>query len=92
MADADAYLARLEAYADELDGETDRIQADAGKGVIPPDFILKLTLDQMNGTRVQPIPDWGLVTSVARRAKDKGLSGDYGNAAQKIVEVKVVRR
>ena len=89
-ADADAYLARLEAYADELDGETERIQADAGAGVIPPDFILKLTLDQMNGTRVQPITDWGLVTSVARRAKDKGLNGDYGNAAQKIVEVKVV--
>ena len=44
----------------------------------------------MNGTRVQPIADWGLVTSVARRAKDKGLNGDYGNAAQKIVEAKVV--
>ena len=89
-ADADAYLTRLEAYADELDGETERIQADAGAGVIPPDFILKLTLDQMNGTRVQPVADWGLVTSVARRARDKGLSGDYGNAAQKIVEAKVV--
>ena len=90
VADADAYLARLEAYADELDGEIERIQADAGAGVIPPDFILKLTLDQMSGTRVQPIADWGLVTSVARRAKDKGLSGDYGHAAQKIVEAKVV--
>src|SRR5689334_19489203 len=29
-ADADAYLARLEAYADELDGETARIKVDAG--------------------------------------------------------------
>ena len=57
--------------------------------MIPPDFILKLTLDQMSGTRVQPIADWG-GTSAARRAKDKGLSGDYGNAAQKIVEAKVV--
>ena len=58
--------------------------------MIPPDFILKLTLDQMSGTRVQPMADWGLVTSVARRAKDKGLIGDYGHAAQKIVEAKVV--
>jgi uncharacterized protein (DUF885 family) len=89
-ADADAYLARLEAYADELDGETERIQADAGAGVIPPEFILELTLEQMNGTRVQPIADWGLISSVARRAKDKSLTKDYGAAAQKIVEAKVV--
>jgi uncharacterized protein (DUF885 family) len=88
-ADADAYLARLEAYAGQLDGETERIRADAAAGVIPPDFILVKTLKQMDGVRAKPIAEWGLVTSLSRRAAEKGLGGDYGDAARKMVETTV---
>jgi uncharacterized protein (DUF885 family) len=43
-ADAEAYLARLEAYASQLDGETGRLRADAAQNVIAPDFLLDKTL------------------------------------------------
>ena len=36
--DADAYLARLAAYAGQLDGETGRLKSAAAQGVIAPDF------------------------------------------------------
>ncbi len=35
-ADADAYLARLEAFALSLDQETERVNRDVGNGVCPP--------------------------------------------------------
>ena len=44
--DADAYLARLESYAAQLDGETGRLHAAAAQGVIAPDFLLDKTLTQ----------------------------------------------
>ena len=43
-ADAEAYLARLEAYAAALDGETGRLAHDAALGVVAPDFLLDKTL------------------------------------------------
>ncbi len=88
-ADADAYLARLEAYAKQLDDETERVGADAAAGVIPPDFILPKAIQQMAGVRGKPVAEWGLVTSIARRAAEKGLRVDYGAEAQTIVETKV---
>src|SRR5690606_23868664 len=45
--DAEAYLARLEAYAGQLHGETARLASAAGQGVIAPDFILDKTLAQL---------------------------------------------
>jgi uncharacterized protein (DUF885 family) len=38
--DAEAYLDRLESYAEQLDGETERLKVAAAKGVIAPDFLL----------------------------------------------------
>ena len=43
-ADAEAYLARLEAYAAALDGETGRLAHDAALGVVAPDFLLDKSL------------------------------------------------
>lgn len=67
-ADADAYLARLTAYAGTLDGETERLRHDKAIGVVAPDFLLDKTIRQMKGARAQPIESWGLVTSLGRRA------------------------
>jgi uncharacterized protein (DUF885 family) len=44
-ADADAYLARIEAYAGQLDGETERVRADTARGVVLPDFLLNKTVN-----------------------------------------------
>ncbi|MBR0551632.1 DUF885 domain-containing protein [Stakelama marina] len=74
-ADADAYLSRLEAYADALDGETQRLKHDAAQGVIAPDFLLDKALKQLAIARSGEPADWTIVTSLADRTKD--MKGDY---------------
>jgi uncharacterized protein (DUF885 family) len=88
-ADADAYLARLGELAEALDGETARIRRDAAAGVVPPDFLLDLTIGQMDGYRSAPVADWGMVKSVVRRTHEKGIAGDYEAMARKICEAQV---
>jgi uncharacterized protein (DUF885 family) len=88
-ADADAYLARLEALARVLDQETERVGADAGRGVVPPDFLLATALTQMTTLRGQSPEKTRLVTSVTERAAAKGLQGDYRGPSAAIVADKV---
>jgi uncharacterized protein (DUF885 family) len=88
-ADADAYLARLSAFPKAMDDSLARAEADVARGVMPPDFILDITLAQLNAIRQQPAEKTVLVDSVARRSKAAGLDGDYGARAQKIVEGEV---
>jgi uncharacterized protein (DUF885 family) len=45
--DADAYLSRLSEFVRQLDQETEIIGDDVGSGVIPPDFVIDRTLQQM---------------------------------------------
>ncbi len=85
--DADAYLARMELYAGQLDGETERVLADGENGVILPDFLMEKTLGQLRAGAQTPIADWGLVTSIASRAA--ALNSDYAEKATKIAEEKV---
>ncbi|HEY8616862.1 DUF885 domain-containing protein [Phenylobacterium sp.] len=88
-ADADAYLSRLEAYAQVMDQETERARADAGRGVVPPDFIIAKALTQMRALKVDPATS-PLVRSVADRAKEKGLAGEWEARAAGIYSGKVV--
>ena len=88
-ADADAYLARLEAFATIMDQETERARRDVGLGVIPPDFVIERTLTQMKGLQVAPEKS-PLVTSLADRAKAKGIAGDYAGPAANIFADKVM--
>ena len=46
-ADAEAYLARLQSYAKQLDGELGRMQAARGAGLVPPAFLIDKALAQM---------------------------------------------
>jgi uncharacterized protein (DUF885 family) len=87
-ADADAYLSRLDGFAGQLDANTERMKHDAGLGVVPPDFILDRTLEQMNATRTGADQSL-LVTSIAKRAKAKGLSDDYAAKAAAIYDAKI---
>jgi uncharacterized protein (DUF885 family) len=87
-ADADAYLSRLGAYADQLDANTERMRHDAGLGVVPPDFTLDLTLTQLGKTRT-PASDALVVTSLARRAAAKGLAPHYAADAAKIYNERI---
>lgn len=86
-ADVEAYLHRLELYAAQLDGETARLKHDGALGVVAPDFLLDKTLKQQKGARAQPVAEWGLVTSLARKAKD--IPGDHARRAVAIVEGRI---
>jgi uncharacterized protein (DUF885 family) len=81
-ADAEAYLARLEAYAGQLDGETGRLASAAAQKVIAPDFLLDKTLQQIKLARSGSVSDWSLVTSLARRTQD--MPGNFAARAAKL--------
>lgn len=85
---ADAFLARLAAFAPAVDAETERVHADAGKGVVPPDFILDLTIGQLNALAAQPGRDMAMVRTLERKASALGLAG-YGDRAAALVEAEV---
>jgi uncharacterized protein (DUF885 family) len=88
VADADAYLSRLDAFAGELDDQTDRMKHDGSLGVVPPDFLLDRALEQMNATRTTADKSL-LVTSLATRAKEKGLAASYAAGAAKIYNERI---
>jgi uncharacterized protein (DUF885 family) len=81
-ADAEAYLARLQSFAKQLDGELGRMQAARAKGLVPPAFLIDKALGQM-GLSVKNARDGGtLVESIERRTKD--IPGTWAERARAI--------
>ena len=87
-ADCDAYLSRLDAFAGQLDDDTERMKHDGAEGVVPPDFILDRALEQMNRFRTTPDKSL-LVTSIAKRAKAKSLPDSYAERAAAIYNSRI---
>ena len=87
--DAEAYLSRLRAFAVSMDNDLARQRADVAAGVIPPDFVCDLSIGQMKALRDQPVEKIILVTSIAKKAKDASLTGDWAGQAAKIVQGEV---
>lgn len=88
-ADAEAYLARVDAMATALDQESERIASDAAKGVAPPSFIAKNALGQLTDYRKLPAGQQGLVSSLVDRTSKLGLKGDWAARATALVEQKI---
>ena len=88
-ADADAYMARMEAFGRVLDQEVEVGRRDAGLGVIPADFTIDKALIQFKAMLAVAPEAAPLVTSVARRAREKGIEGDYAGEAAKLYAEKV---
>ncbi len=88
-ADADAYVARVNAFADVLLAETDRLKEDYALGVIPPDFILAKAIRQQDGVLATPAATSPLTQSVVDRARAKGLTGDWGARVERLVTERV---
>jgi len=86
--DADAYLSRLDAFTRQLDDDTEQMRHDAAIGVVAPDFILDLTLKQLEAQQV-PAEQSLLVKSIGRRAAEKGLDGGYEAKAAAIFTGKI---
>ncbi|HUQ99615.1 MAG TPA: DUF885 family protein, partial [Gemmatimonadaceae bacterium] len=80
--DAEAYLARMQSYGKQLDGELGRIQEARRIGLVPPAFLIDKALRQMN-LSVQNAREGGsLVESIERRTKN--IPGDWAGRARKI--------
>ncbi|WP_306002663.1 DUF885 family protein [Brevundimonas sp. C43] len=88
-ADADAYVARVNAFADVLLAETDRLKEDYALGVIPPDFILAKAIRQQDGVLATPAATSPLTQSLVDRARAKGLTGDWGAQVERLVTERV---
>ncbi|MGD9597982.1 MAG: DUF885 family protein [Steroidobacteraceae bacterium] len=85
--DAEAYLARLAAYAGQIDGETGRLHAAAGQGVIAPDFLLDKTIAQIRLAQGGAAADWPIVASFAK--KTQNLPGTFAAQAAQIAAGKI---
>ncbi|MSO61798.1 MAG: DUF885 domain-containing protein [Acidobacteria bacterium] len=81
-ADAEAYLARLQSYGKQLDGELGRIQAARGKGLVPPAFLIDKALSQMRMSAKSAREGGSLVESIARRTK--AIAGNWAERARTI--------
>lgn len=84
--DVETYLARMEGFAQLLDQDSEALQRDVGRGIIPPDFILDTTLTQLEA--LSTLPDQSvLVMSLMRRAAK--IPGDHVERAKKIFADKI---
>jgi len=85
-ADCEAYVSRLEAFARNVNLEVDQARADAGRGVVPPAFVLDKALAQTRTLRGERGEEASLVQSLVRRAREKNIQGDWGTQAAAIVD------
>ncbi|WP_432768060.1 MAG: DUF885 domain-containing protein [Sphingopyxis sp.] len=84
--DAEAYLARLGAFAGVLDGETERLKAAGGQGLIPPAFLIDKALPQMEATLTDARSGGSLADALAAKAQSAGIAGDWRGRAAAIAQ------
>ncbi|HEV7290186.1 DUF885 domain-containing protein [Sphingomonas sp.] len=87
--DADAYLARLEAFAVVLDQESERQRADSARRVFAPDYVLDTTLKQFAALRDKAPGETGLVASFKAKLEGAKLPSERVAQAEKIISDKV---
>ncbi|MEO7274778.1 MAG: DUF885 domain-containing protein, partial [Vicinamibacterales bacterium] len=83
-ADAAAYLARLQSYATQLDGELGRIQAARGAGLVPPAFLVDKAIAQMTQSASNASAGGSVVESIERRTRARNIPGDWAARARAI--------
>ncbi len=77
--DAEAYLARLQSLATQLDGELARVQEARALGLVPPSFLIDKALRQLRLSEENARSGGTLVESIARRTTN--IPGDWGKRA-----------
>jgi len=86
-ADAEAYLARLQSYAKQLDGELGRMQAARGAGLVPPAFLIDKALAQVTLSAKNAREGGSVVESIQRRTKN--IPGNWAERARTIAAKEV---
>lgn len=80
-ADAEAYLLRLDDFSRILDQECERVRADTGRGIIPPDFVLKATLQQLTALRDTDPAYNSMITALDTKTQSAGIAGNWKDEA-----------
>ncbi len=86
-ADAEAYLARLDSYPTQLDGELGRMKEAGAAGVIAPAFLIDKAIPQLQLAAKNASEGGSLVESIERRTK--AIPGDWAERARAIATQKV---
>jgi uncharacterized protein (DUF885 family) len=81
-ADAEAYIARMQSYARQLEGELERVRAARDLGLVPPAFLIDKAIAQMTLSAQNAREGGTLVESIERRSK--GIPGDWAARARSI--------
>ncbi|HWW57592.1 MAG TPA: DUF885 domain-containing protein [Sphingopyxis sp.] len=85
-ADAEAYLSRLNAFPGVLDGETGRLKAAGGQGLIAPAFLIDKAVKQMEASLADAKAGGSMVESLVRRTGEAKIAGDWNARSAKIVQ------
>jgi len=85
-----AYADRVEAYALDLDGETERLTRDRGAGVIAPDFTLDSTLKIISGGVAEKPETSGVVTTLREAVDKAGLDAKLVDRVTQSMATKVL--
>lgn len=85
-ADAEAYLSRLNAFPGVLDGETERLKAAGGMGLIAPAFLIDNAVKQMEASLADAKAGGSMVESLVRRTGEGRIAGDWNARSAKIVQ------
>ena len=85
-ADAEAYLSRLNAFPGVLDGETERLKAAGGLGLIAPAFLIDKAVKQLEATVADAKAGGSMVESLVRRTGEAKIGGDWNARSSKIVQ------
>jgi uncharacterized protein (DUF885 family) len=85
--DAEAYLARLQSYAKQLDGELGRIQAAREMGLVPPGFLLDKAINQLNLSIGSARQGGSVVESIDRRTRN--IPGNWADRARTIAQQEI---
>ena len=88
-ADAEAYLARLASYPQQLDNELGRVIMARYKGLIPPGFLLDKALNQLKASAKSAREGGSLVESIERRTREKNIPGNWAERARAITQKQV---
>lgn len=88
-ADAEAYVQRLQAFARNIDHEVDNARADAGRGIVPPAYVIDKAIAQTRSLHEGPAARNGLVQSLVRRTREKNIPGNWEVMAAAVVEGRI---
>jgi uncharacterized protein (DUF885 family) len=88
-ADADAYVARVEAFAGAIDAETERQRTDASRDVFAPDYILDTTLKQLAAVRDRAAETTGPAVDFAAKLKAANLPPERAQVVTRIMAERV---